>query len=70
MMKENIVQTLKMHYGVSECVIYERVSYLEVMCLGGDSDFVCMALQQICNTDKVKVLRSGGGSYLIGVELI
>jgi len=69
-MKEKIVHTLKMHYGVSECIIYDRVSYLEVMCFDGDSDFVCLALQQICSTDKVKVLRSNGCSYLIGVELI
>ena len=68
-MKETIETTLRMHYGVTECVIYERVKYLEVFCIGGNSDFVCIALQQICNTDEVKVIRSTEKSYLIGVSL-
>lgn len=69
-MRETIIQTLKMHYGVTECIIYKRVDYLEVTCVGGDSEFVCMALQQICNTDKVKVVRSTERSYVIGVKLL
>lgn len=69
-MKETIETTLRMHYGVTECMIYERESYLEVTCLGGDSEFVCIALQHICGTDKVKVLRSTERSYVIGVELV
>lgn len=69
-MKDTVVQTLKTHYGVTECLIYERVSYLEVTCVGGDSEFVCIALQQMCSTDKVKVLRNTENSYVIGVELL
>lgn len=67
-MKETIESTLRMHYGVTECVIYERVKYLEVICVGGDSDFVCIALQQICNTDDVKLIRKSETSYLIRVS--
>ena len=69
-MKETIVQTLKTHYGVTDCVIYERVAYLEVMCVGGNSDFVCIALQQMCSTEKVKVIRNTERSYVIGIELL
>lgn len=69
-MKDTVVQTLKTHYGVTECLIYERVAYLEVTCVGGDSEFVCIALQQLCSTDKVKVLRNIENSYVIGVELL
>ena len=69
-MRETIVQTLKTHYGVTECIIHERFDYLELTCVGGDSDFVVIALKQICNTDKVKVLRSTENSYVIGVELL
>ena len=31
-MRETIVQTLKTHYGVTECIIYERFDYLELTC--------------------------------------
>lgn len=69
-MRETIVQTLKTHYGVTECIIHERFDYLELTCVGGDSEFVCIALQQLCSTDKVKVLRNTENSYVIGVELL
>lgn len=69
-MKENILQTLKAHYGVTDCIIYERGPYLEVTCVGGDSEFVCIALQHMCSTQKVKILRSVKRSYVIGVELL
>jgi hypothetical protein len=69
-MRETIVQTLKTHYGVTECIIHERFDYLELTCVGGDSEFVCIALQQLCSTDKVKVLRNIENSYVIGVELL
>jgi hypothetical protein len=69
-MRETIVQTLKTHYGVTECIICERFDYLEVTCVGGDSEFVCIALQQMCSTNKVKVIRSTERSYIIGVELL
>ena len=41
-MRETIVQTLKTHYGVTECIICERFDYLEVTCVGGDSEYVCI----------------------------
>ena len=67
-MKENIEQTLRIHYGVRECMIHERSEYLEVTCVGGDSEFVCIALQHICSTDKVKLLRNTQSSYVIGLS--
>jgi hypothetical protein len=67
-MKENIEQTLRIHYGVRECMIHERSEYLEVTCVGGDSEFVCIALQHICSTDKVKLLRNTKSSYVIGIS--
>jgi len=69
-MKDAILQTLKTHYGVTECMVYERSKCLEVMCVGGDVDYVCLALQQICDTEKVKVMRSGERNYVIGVQLV
>lgn len=69
-MRDTIVQTLKTHYGVTECIIHERFDYLELTCVGGDSEFVVIALKQMCTTDKVKVLRSTENSYVIGVELL
>ena len=70
-MNETIVSTLKMHYGVSECVVCDKSEerQLEVMCVGGNVDFVCIALKQICNSDSVDVVVSEKDEYLFRVNL-
>lgn len=70
-MNETIVSTLKMHYGVSECVVCDisEERQLEVMCVGGNVDFVCIALKQICNSDSVDVVVSEKDEYLFRVNL-
>ena len=70
-MNETIVSTLKMHYGVSECVVCDKSEerQLEVMCVGGNVDFVCIALKQICNSDSVDVVVSDNNQYLFRVNL-
>lgn len=70
-MKDNIITTLKMHYGVTECMVYDRIdksNYLEVMCVGGDVDFICLALKKMCETDDVKLLRSNDKVNVIAVQ--
>ena len=71
-MRDNITTTLKMHYGVTECMVYDRRSednYLEVMCVGGDVDFICLALKKMCGTENVKLLRSNDMVNVIGVQM-
>lgn len=67
-MKDIIMSTLKMHYGVTECIVYEETDQLQVMCVGGNVDFVNIALQQICDTCKVKVLKNVDSRYLFEVS--
>ena len=71
-MKNEITTTLKMHYGVTECMVYDRIDgdkYLEVMCVGGDLEFVCLALKKICGTEDVKLLRSNDKVNVIAVQM-
>ena len=70
-MNDTIVSTLKMYYGVSECVVYEKSEerQIEVMCVGGDVDFVCIALKQICDSDSVDLVLSDKDKYLFRVNL-
>jgi len=59
-----------MYYGVTECVVYAvDDNQLEVKCVGGDVDYVCVALEQMCDTDNVKLVSSDGKGYLICVNL-
>ena len=69
-MNETIVSTLKMYYGVSECIVYDvGDNQLEVKCVGGDVDFVCIALKQICDSDSVDLVLSDKDKYLFRVNL-
>jgi hypothetical protein len=69
-MNDRIISTLKMYYGVTECVVYDvGDNQLEVKCVGGDVDYVCVALEQMCDTDNVKLVSSDGKGYLICVNL-
>jgi len=67
-MKDTIIKTLKMHYGVTECIVYEETDQLQVMCVGGNVDFVNIALQQICDTSRVEVLKNVDSRCLFEVS--
>ena len=69
-MNETIVSTLKMYYGVTECVVYDvGDNQLEVKCVGGDVDYVCVALEQMCDSDSVDLVLSDKDNHLFRVNL-
>lgn len=67
-MKDTIINTLKMHYGVTECIVYEETDQLQVVCVGGDVDFVNIALQKICDTPNVEVIKNEDNRYLFEIS--
>ena len=61
-MIDQIENVLKSHYGVTECVVNERSDNctVEVYCLGGDVDYIKLALAQLCEVDDSDVTIEGG----------
>jgi hypothetical protein len=72
-MSEEIENTLKSHYGVTECVIdhLSDQDTIEVYCVGGNVDYIKIALAQLCNVDDdcVTVVTNNGGRVLFVVKL-
>jgi hypothetical protein len=59
-----------MYYGVTECVVYDvGDNQLEVKCVGGDVDYVCVALEQMCDSDSVDLVLSDKDNHLFRVNL-
>jgi len=73
MMKEQIQNTLVSHYGVAECTVHEFPDrkWMEVYCIGGDADYIMIALRQICGVDepRVKLISSTEKVFLFGVDV-
>lgn len=60
-MIEQIENVLKLHYGVTECVVNERSGNctVEVYCLGGDVNYIKLALAQIFEVEDSDVMIEG-----------
>ena len=72
MMKEQIQNTLVSHYGVTECTVHEfpDCKLMEVYCVGGNLEYIVIALQQICKVDEtcVKLSKSTDNTFLFSVN--
>jgi hypothetical protein len=72
MMKEQIQNTLVSHYGVAECTVHEFPDrkWMEVYCIGGNIEYILIALQQICKVDEssVTLISSTDKVFLFGVN--
>ena len=73
MMKEQIQNTLVSHYGVAECTVHEFPDrkWMEVYCIGGNPEYIVIALRQICEVDEssVKLISSTDKAFLFGVDV-
>jgi len=72
MMKEQIQNTLVSHYGVDKCTVHEfpNRKLMEVYCVGGNIEYIVIALQQICKVDEssVTLISSTDKVFLFGVN--
>lgn len=62
LMNEQIQNVLKSHYGVTECVVNDRFDNdtIEVYCVGGNVDYIKIALAQLCEVEDSDVTIEGG----------
>lgn len=72
-MNDQIENTLRSHYGVTECVVSRREDNhtIEVYCVGGDVDYLKMALAKLCEVseDRVNLIESVNGKQLFAVDV-